>query len=153
MAHRHLQVGLAHLLHEEVTVLGVHDSLHTGAQHLHAILLQDALLEQLGAAVQGCLTAECQQDAVGTLLLDDFGHKKGIDGQEINLIRNTFTRLNSCHVRIDEHRADALFPKSLQSLTTRIVELTCLSNLQGTRTQDKHLLQLFLHAKMNLIYI
>ena len=60
MTHRCLQTNLVQLLHKAVAVLGVHDSLHAGAQHLHAILLQRAVKIELRAAVQGRLSAESQ---------------------------------------------------------------------------------------------
>ena len=94
------------LLDEEVAVLRVHDGFHGSAQHLDAILLQDAFLIQFRATVQGRLPAKGQQDAVGTLLLDDTLHEVRSNGEEIHLVGNAFRGLNRCDVGVDQHGAD-----------------------------------------------
>ena len=116
VAHGSLQLDLIKFLHEQVTVLGVHNSLDAGAQHLNAILLQNTFLVKLGTAVQGCLSTESQQDAVRTLLLDDLGDKVGGHRLEIDLVSNAFRGLDGGNVRIHQHTLDALFAQGLQCL-------------------------------------
>ena len=139
------------LLDEEVTVFGVHDSLHGGAQHTHAVLLQDALLIQLRAAVQGRLSAEGQQDAVGTLLLDDALHEVRGDGEEIHLVGNAFRGLDGGDVGIDQHRRNAFFAQSLQRLRAGVVELACLSDFQRARPEDEHFPEFCFHNSLYLV--
>ena len=131
LGYRNLEVYLVQLLDEEVAVLSVHDGFHAGTQHLYAVLLQNTFLEQFGTTVQCSLSTESQQDAVRAFLLNNFGNKKGIDRQEINFVRNTFTSLNCSNVGVDEHRLDAFLSQGFEGLTTGIVEFSCLSNLQG----------------------
>ena len=132
------------LLHKEVAVFGVHNSLDRGTQHLHAILLQHTFLIQFGTTVQCSLSAKCQQDAVGALLLDNLLNKIRSYGQEIHFICNTLRSLNRSDVRIYQHRADTFFTQRLQRLRTGVVELSGLANLQGTGAQDEHFLQFLL---------
>ena len=148
LRYRHLEVDLVELLHEEVAVLGVHDGLDTRTEHPHPILLEHSRLEKLCANIETCLSAPCQHDAVGALLLDNLSNKKGIDWQEINLVSNTLRGLDSSHVRIDEYGTDALLAERFQRLRARVVKFTCLSYLQGARAQDKNLLYLFLHCML-----
>ena len=103
VAHGNLQIHLGQLLDEEVAVFCIHDSFHAGAQHLHVIFLKDALLIELRAAVQRRLAAEGQQDAVRTLLLDDFGYKMWGDRLEVHGIGNAFRCLYRCNVGVDEY--------------------------------------------------
>ena len=126
------------LLDEEVAVLRVHDGFHGSAQHLDAILLQDAFLIQFRATVQGRLPAKGQQDAVGTLLLDDTLHEVRSNGEEIHLVGNAFRGLNRCDVGVDQHGADALFTQGLQRLRAGVVELAGLTDFQCARAQHEH---------------
>ena len=95
-----LQADLVQLLHKQVAVLCVHDGLYRGTQHLYAILLQHASLIQFRATVQCSLSAKRQQNAVGTLLLDDFGYEVGGYRLEIDLVGNTFRGLNGSNVGV-----------------------------------------------------
>ena len=128
-----LHRNLVQLVHEEVTILCIHDSLYRGTQHLHAILLQDTLLIEFSTAVQSRLSTECQQDAVWSFLLNDTLHEVRGDRQEIHLVCYTFRSLNGSDVRIHQHRADTFFTQGLESLRARVVELSSLSNLKRTR--------------------
>ena len=132
MAHGNFQVHLGKLLHKEVAVFGVHDSFYAGTQHLDAVLLEHTLTPQLGTTVQCSLATERQQDAVGALLTDDFGHEMGVHRQEINLVSNSFRSLDGRNVRVHEHALDALFAQSLQRLRATVVELAGLADLQGS---------------------
>ena len=132
LACRHFQVNLAKFFDEKVAVLGIHNGFDAGAKHFDAILLEHAILVESSTYVQACLSAPSQHDTVRLLLLDDFLYKIRCDGQEVNLVRNAFTGLDSCDVGIDKHRVDALFAESLQGLTAGIVKLASLTNLQRT---------------------
>ena len=103
LAYGRLHVYLVQFLNEKVAVLGVHDGLHAGAKNLYAVLLESAVEVEFGTAVQGCLSAECQQDAIGALLLDNLGYEVCINGLEVNLVGNAFACLDSSHVGVDKH--------------------------------------------------
>lgn len=135
-------VDLLHLLHKDLPVLSHLDGGHRGAQHFHLVLLQDALLGQLHAAVQGRLAAEGQQHAVGTLVLDHLPRRRELprmraattnggagkrtatnlsdifcrDGQEVDLVSQALRGLDRSDVGVDEHRLDVLLLQSLDGL-------------------------------------
>ena len=140
VALRSLHRNLVQLLHKEVTVFGVHNRLNGSTQHTHAIFLKNSVLVEFRTAVQRRLSAECQQNAVGTFFLDDFFHEIRSYRQEINLIGDTFRCLDSSNVRVYQNRTDTFFAQRLQRLRTGIVKLSGLTNLERTRTQDKHFL-------------
>ena len=133
LAHWNFQINLVELFNEEVTVLSIHDSLYACSQHLDTILFQYSALIQFSTAVQRCLSAKGKQYAIRTLFLYHLSDEMCIDRQEINLVGYTLTGLNSCHIWIDKHTADTLFTQCFQSLRTRIVKLSSLTNLQRTR--------------------
>ena len=134
VAYRNLEVNLIKLLYEEVTVFCVHDSLNRGTQHIHAILLEHTIEVELSTYVQTRLTTPSQHNAVRALFLDNLSYKKRCHRQEINLVSNTFTCLNCSNVWINEDGTNTLLAQGLESLRTGIVKLTCLANLQSTRT-------------------
>ena len=67
------------------------------------IFLECAVEVEFRTAVEGCLSTECQEDAVGTLLLDDFSNEVCRYRQEIYLVRNAFRCLDRSNVGVDEH--------------------------------------------------
>ena len=103
LAHGRLHVYLVQFLYEKVSVLGVHDGLHAGTQNFHSVLLQSAVEVEFGAAVEGCLPTESQQDAVGAFLLDDLGNEMCVYRLEINLVGYTLACLDGSHIRVYEH--------------------------------------------------
>ena len=131
---RNLHVDLVKFLDEKVTVLSIHNSLYTCAEHAYAVLLQDTIQVESRTDIESSLAAPSQHNAIRTLLLDNLLNEIWSDRQEINLIGNAFTGLNCCHIGIDKHRIDAFLTQCLQSLTAGIVKLTSLTNLQRTAT-------------------
>ena len=140
-----LELYLVELLDKQVAVLGVHDGLDAGAEHLHTILFQGAVLVELSTTVQGGLSAEGKQYAVGALFLDDLCDEVGGHRLEIHFVGNTLRGLNGGNVRIDKHAGDALLAQSLQGLRAGVVEFTCLSDFQCARTQYEHFVEFSLH--------
>ncbi len=140
VAHGHLQLYLGQLLHKKVAVLGVHDGFDTGAQHLDAILLQCAVQVELGAAVEGCLSAEGQQYAVGALFLDDFRNEMGGYGLEVHLVGYSFARLDGGDVGVYQNAANTFFAQGLECLRARVVEFSGLSDFECAAAKHEHLL-------------
>ena len=64
---------LMHGLLELLAVLGLVDDFRPGADHLDAVLGEDAVLVQVHGGVQAGLAAEGRQQGVGPFLLDDLG--------------------------------------------------------------------------------
>ena len=134
-----LHVYLVQFLHEQLTVFRIHDGLHGSTQHLDAVLLQHAALVELHATVQRRLSAERQEDAVGTFLLNDPFHEVRLHRQEINLVCHALRGLYRSNIRIDEYRLHALFTKCLECLTAGVVELTGFTYFECAATQQQHL--------------
>ena len=127
-----LHVDFIKLLDEELAVLGIHDGLYRSTQHLDVIFLQDTLAIEFHTTVEGSLTTETKEDSVWLLLLDDTLYEVGLHRQEVNLVGNAFRSLYGCNIRVDEHGLDTFLAQSLQRLRTRVVELACLTYLQGS---------------------
>ena len=103
LAYGRLHVYLVQFLYEKIAVLGVHDGLHAGTQNLHSVLLQSAVEVEFGATVEGCLTTESQQDAVGAFLLDNLGNEVCVYRLEINFVSYALACLDGSHIRVYEH--------------------------------------------------
>ncbi len=111
-----LYVDFVKSLYEQLAVLGVHDSLHLCTEHTHAILLKNARLVKFNAAVQCCLSAECEQNTVGTLFLDDPLDEIRLHGKEVYLVGHALGSLHRGDVRVDENSVNSLFPKCFEGL-------------------------------------
>lgn len=103
---------------EEITVLTELKGLNAGAKNLDAILLQDALPLELNTQVQGGLTTVGEEDAIGTLALENVGAVLGGDGKVVDLIGKGVVGLDSSDVRVKEYRGNAGLFESLQCLRT-----------------------------------
>ena len=135
-----LHANLVEFPDKQFTVLSIHDSLHGRTQHFHTIFLQHATLIEFHTAVQRRLSTKGQEDAVWTFLLDDPLHEIRLHGQEVDLIGYTLGGLHRSDIRIDKHRLDALLAECLQGLTAAIVKFACLTDFQGTTTQQQDFL-------------
>jgi len=138
MAARHLDIDLAQLGGEEISVLGVHDRLDRGAEHSHAIAAQDPFALELDTAVERGLTAEAEQDAVRLFLFDHLLDEVGGHRQKVDLIGQVFGGLDSGDVGIDQDRPDALFLEGLDRLAPRIIEFARFADLEGGAPQNYH---------------
>ena len=126
------------LADEEVAVFGVHDGFDGGAEDADAVLLEDARLVEFGAAVQGRLPAEGQEDAVRALTLDDARDEVWGDGEEVDLVGDAFRGLDGGDVGVDQHGLDAFFAQGFQCLRAGVVELAGLPDFECARPEDEH---------------
>ena len=111
-----LNVDLVEFLHEQIAVLGCHNSLDRSTEHLDAILLQNTVLVEFRTAVQCGLTTECEQNTVGLLFFDDLLNEVGCYGQEVDAVGDAFRGLDRCDVGVDQYGLNTLFAHSFQSL-------------------------------------
>ena len=132
-------------MHEELTILRVHNGLHGRTQHLDIVFFQDASLIECHTTVQRRLSTEGQQDAIRPLLLDHLLHKEGSYRKEIDRISHALRGLHSRDVRVDQNGLDTLLADRFQCLATGIVELACLTDLQGTGSKHQDFLYIFFH--------
>ena len=149
VAHRlaldRLHANLIQLMHEELAILRVHDGLHRCAQHLDIVFLQDTSLVERHTAVQRRLSTKSQQDAIRPLLLDHLLHEEGGYREEIDRVGYALRGLHSRDIRVDQDGLDTLLTDRFQRLATGIVELACLTDLQGTGSKHQDFLYIFFH--------
>ena len=111
-----LDADLIELASEEVTVFRVHNGLDGSTQDLDIVLLEDAALMECYTAVERCLSAEGEENALRALLLDDLLDEEGGDGKEVDLVSNAFGGLYRGNVGVDEYGAYPLFAHGLECL-------------------------------------
>ena len=135
-----LDIYLVQTLHEEFAVFGVDNRLHGCTKYLHAVFLQRAVLVKRHTTVEGSLSAKGEQNAVGALFLYHLGYEERGDGQEINLVCYALAGLHRGDIRVDEHCVDTFLAQGFQRLRAGVVKFTCLTNLEGTGTENKNFL-------------
>ena len=132
VALRSFHRNLIQLLHKEIAVFRIHDSLYRSTQYTYAVFLQSTVQVKFRTAVQRSLSAESQQDTVRLLFLNDFFYEIRSYRQEVNFIGNTFRRLDCSNIRVNQYRTHTFFAQSLQSLRAGIVKLPGLTDLERT---------------------
>ena len=135
-----LYAYLIKALYKEVTVLGIHNGLNLGTQHLYLIFGQNTALLQCHTAVKCGLTTECQQDCIGTLLGNYLLYKERGYRVEINSVGNTLAGLNRSNVGVDKDGLYTLLLQGLKSLRTGVIKLACLTYLECARSKQQHFL-------------
>ena len=135
-----LDVYLVEFLHEELAVLSVHNCLNRRSEYAHTVFLKYSATVEFHAAIECCLSSKSQQYAVRTFLLNYFLHEIWLYGEEIDLIGNAFRCLHCGDVRIDKYCLNTLLTQGFQCLRSGVVELSCLSYLQCSRTEEQYLL-------------
>ena len=132
-------------MHEELTILRVHNGLHRCTQYLDIVFLQDTTLVERHTAVQRGLPTKGQQDAIRPLLLDHLLHEEGGYRKEIDRIGHALGGLHCRDVGVDQDGLNTLLTDRFQRLATGIVELACLTDLQGTGSKHQDFLYIFFH--------
>ncbi len=127
--------GLAQLL-EQLTILRPLDTVRRGAQKSGLALGQNALLGQLHGKVQAGLSADTGNDRVRTLLPQDPGHILQIQRFHVDLVRDGCIGHNGGRVGVHQQNLIALLFQRKAGLRSRVVELRCLTDDDGTGADD-----------------
>jgi hypothetical protein len=136
-----IQADLGHRVLELLAVLGLFDGHLVGADHLHAVLGQNALAVQFERAVQRRLTAHGGQDGIRTFLGDDLlDHLPG-DGLDVGRIGRFRVGHDGRRIAVDQDDAVALFAQRLAGLSAGVVELAGLPDDDGAGADDQDALQ------------
>jgi len=129
---RRLYAELVHRRLEDLSILAALDRVQVDADHLHAILLEDAILRKLHGKVEARLSAEVREDRVGSLLLDYLLEPRLVQGLDVGRIGHDGVRHYGGGVGIYEHNLVSASSKGFACLGAGIVELACLSDNDGT---------------------
>ena len=134
---RRFQPDLGHRFPEFHPVLGLVDRLGIGADHLHAIFRQRAIVEQRQRGVERGLPAHRRQHSVGPLLLDDARDDRRRDRLDIGRIGHV--RIGHDRRGVGVHQDDpvTLLAQRLARLRPRIIELARLPDDDGASADDQ----------------
>ena len=131
------EADLVHRLAEALAVLGLVDRIGIGADHLHAVFLEGAVVEQGQRAVERGLPAHRGEHRVGAFLGDDLGDDFGRDRLDIGRVGHFRIGHDRGGVGVDQDDPVALFLQRLDRLRARIVELAGLADYDRTSANDE----------------
>lgn len=109
-------VDLGELFYEEFAVFGVHYDLDGCAEHLDSILFEHSLPIEFNSAVECCLSAECEEDALWPLLFYNFFDEVGRYREEVDLVGYAFACLYGGDVWVDEYGLYSFFAECFECL-------------------------------------
>ena len=127
---------------ELVAGLGPVDGRVVGADELHAVLLEGAVLGEGDGQVEGGLAAQGGQQRVRPLHLDDLGHHLGHQGLDVGAVGEGGVGHDGGRVRVDQHHLEALFHQHLAGLGAGVVELAGLPDDDGTGAEQQDLVDI-----------
>ena len=122
-------------------VLGLVDDVGVGADHLDAVLLQDAVLVQVHRGVQAGLAAERGQQGVGPFLLDDLLDDLPGDRLDVGAVGRLRVGHDGGRVGVDQDDLVALLAEGLARLGAGVVELARLADDDGAGADEQDLLE------------
>ena len=138
------RTGEADLLHrglEERAILGLRNRFGTSAEHLDAVLLQDAPLVEREREVQRRLTAERGEDRRGLLPLDDGLERARLERLHVRPGGEARVRHDGGWVRVHQDDVVALVAQGLCALRSGIVELASLADDDWPGADDEDFLE------------
>ncbi len=136
-ARGHVEADALHGVLEELAVLGLLNHLAARADHLDAVLLQHARVEELDGEVEARLAAERGQERVGFFFGDDLLEDVGAERLDVGPGGELGVRHDRCRVRVDQHDAVALGQERLARLRARVIELARLADHDRPRPDDE----------------
>ena len=134
---RAFQADLGHRHPEQFAVLGHADGLAPGADQLHGVLLQHAVVGQVQRAVQRGLPAHGRQQRVGPFLGDDLLDRLPVDRFDVDRVRHVRVGHDRGRVAVDQHHPVALVAQRLARLCAGIVEFAGLADHDRAGADDQ----------------
>ncbi len=126
---------------ELLAVLAELDRRDVGADQLHVVLLQHAVLVQGDGGVECGLAAQGGQDRVGAFLGDDLLDHLGGDRLDVGGVGELGVRHDGGRVGVDQDNAQAFLLEDAESLGAGVVELGGLADHDGAGTDDQDALK------------
>jgi len=126
-----------HCLLEQQPVFGLLDRGEVGADQLHPVLCQGAVLGQGHRQGEGGLTAHGGQQGIGLLDLDHPGHHLGGERLDVGAIRHVRIGHDRGGVAVDQHHLKPLGPQRLAGLGTGVIKLAGLADHDRSRAQQQ----------------
>ena len=128
-----------HRILEGLPVLGLFYSQSCRSDQAHVLLLQEPSFFQLHGKIQTCLSAQCGKNAVRLLLPDQLLHHLYRQGFNINPVRDILIRHDGRRVGIQQDNLHSLFLQRTAGLGTGVIKFGCLSDDDGTGTDNQNL--------------
>ena len=134
---RALQANALHGLIEQIAVFGHIDRIGVGTDHLHAELLQHAMLFKLEGAVQRRLATHGGQNRIGTLGLDDFLDRLPGNRLDVSGIGHGRVGHDGGGVGVNQNNPVTLLAQRFTRLGARVVEFAGLADHNWASANDQ----------------
>ena len=113
------------------------------AEQLDAVLVEESACHQIHGDVQTGLTAQCRQNGVRTLFLDDLFYTRNGHRLDVNLIRHGLVGHNRSRIGVYQNNLQTFFAQRTACLCACVVELGCLTDDDRAGAQYHYLMNIF----------
>mmetsp|Transcript_18339 Transcript_18339/g.27226 ORF Transcript_18339/g.27226 Transcript_18339/m.27226 type:complete len:317 (-) Transcript_18339:191-1141(-) len=142
-----LFINLMELVTKQLTIFRINHNRDRCSEYFHIVLVKDAILVEFDGTVECCLTSHTDDDTIRLFLFDDFFNEFRCDWKKedmIGLASGLGVHVGLYRSNVGIHQDDflAFFLEGLDSLSTRIIEFTSLSNRCSSRSKQQDLLDL-----------
>ena len=127
-----------HRLFEQVAVFRFLNGSQVGANQLHAMALECAVLGQAHGQVQRGLAAHGGQQGIGLFQLNDASHHIGGQGLDVGPIRHLWIGHDRGGVGVHQHHLKAISPQGFAGLRAGIVKFAGLADHNRPRSQQQN---------------
>ncbi len=137
-AARQVEADTPHGFFEQIAVFGLFNRVDLGADHLDAVMIEDAFLGEIDGKIQRRLASERRQDCIGSFLGDDFLDDISSNRLDVSARGKTRVGHDRCRIGVNENDSIAFFLQRLQRLGAGIVELTGLADDDRSRANEEN---------------
>ena len=139
--------GLSDLFHfvaEQFSVFRRFDRVDVRTEQSDVVFLQRPFFVQLHSDRETRLSPQPGKQTVWTFFLNNAFHRLRVERFEIHFVRHHFVRHDGRGIGIDENGVNPFLLQNTARLRSGVVKLRRLSDDDGTRTDDKHFLYVFI---------
>ena len=134
-----VEADFEHRFFETESVLALVDGVGVGANHTDVVFVEGATFKEVHGRVEGGLAAESGEEGVGLFGDDDALDEVGGNGLNVDALGGLRVGHDGGRIGVDEDHFVAFFAEGFAGLGAGVIELTSLSNDDGTGTDNENL--------------
>mmetsp|Transcript_5973 Transcript_5973/g.11285 ORF Transcript_5973/g.11285 Transcript_5973/m.11285 type:complete len:303 (+) Transcript_5973:348-1256(+) len=132
-------------IREKLTIFRVNDYINWSSEYLNIVFFKDTRFVHCNRTVQSCLSSHRNNNSIWFFLLNDLFNELWSHWKEVNMVSLTVRfavqiGLNRSYIRVHKDNLLPFFFESLDCLSSRVIEFSCLTNRCSSRPKQEDFL-------------